>query len=465
MNHEVICLRSKCPETNLDVAWQALMVEFGIDFAFDDDHELPASLPDSLDGVKAVVADQDSLADYLAGPLGPRLRAFADSGGVVFGYWGNELQNPIDENATRGALDMVVASAGLTLNHPRLRERLQARTFAQLYDALRAPYFENQIESGLARGLDTVFNEPYAYNILHTMEILAECDPQGGWHKRLRGVLDRILELAEPRLAEGLDCATGLPVFVRMSEATGDPRYRDLAARIVRKIASTFPRHDGVVVLKPMRDGNLWNETLAHFPPACVAVGDPDLVDLAIHTAHVLHERNCDPKTKLWYHWSARGERGPAIWARGQGWAMTGLVGMLRHLPEDHPEHSTLAGYLDEMVDGLKEAQNDEGLWHNVMDMPHLSRVGCRGSGIIIYCLAEARRAGWLKPERVDDLLHKAWRGLRGRIWRDRLCTNCCGTGAGATLQHYLARPMLFTGASTVMRAGANYVMTFGEDR
>ena len=460
---EVICLPPTRPETNLDLAWQALMVEFGIDFAFDDDYQLPEDLPESLDGVKAICTNQDSLDDYLTGPLGPRLRAFADSGGVVFGYWGNELQNPIDENATRGALDMVVASAGLTLNHPRLRKRLQARTFARLYAALRAPYFEKQIEHGLSKGLDATFNEPYAYNILHTMEAFAEYDPDSKWDERLREVLDRILQLAEPTL-DNIDRTTGLPVFVRMSGATGDPRYRDFAGKIVRQVASMYPRIDGVVVLQPLRDRDLWNECLAHFPPACVAVGDPDLVDLAVHTAHRLHARHYDPEKKLWYHWSRDDTRGPAIWARGHAWAMTGLVGILRHLPDDHVDRGALIGYLDEMIDGLKTTQNEEGLWHNVMDMPELSRVAGRASGMVVYCLAEARRAGWLAPEWVDELLHRAWRGVRGRIWRDRLCTNCCGTGAGATLQHYLARPMLFTGASTILRAGVNYVLAFGED-
>ena len=466
MNHELISLRALGAETKCDISWMALMVEFGVDFAFDDGHQLPGALPDDLSGVKAVACNRADLDTHTNGPLGTKLRAFADAGGVVQGYGGPADQSPIDEDRTRGALDMLCASADLTRNHPRLRQRLQARRFRELYDVLLTPYFERQIEGAFTKGLDAIFNEPYAYNILHTMEAFAEYDPDRGWHEILREVLDRILGLSEPDLAN-IDRTTGLPVFVRMSETTGDPKYRDFAALLTRRVAETFPRLAGVVVLKPWRDRNLWNESLAHFPPACVAVGDPDLVELAIHTAHTLHELNYEASRKLWYHWSAPGadenRRGPAIWARGQAWALTGLVGILRHLGEDHPDRPALVGYINEIIEGLAATQNAEGLWHNVVDMPDISRVAGRASAMFVYCLAEARRAGWI-DDRADDMLHKAWRAVRGRIWRDRLCTNCCGTGASATLQHYLSRPMLFTGASTVLRAGANYVIAYGDD-
>lgn len=463
MNHELITLRPLGDENKRDLAWMALMVEFGVDFAFDDDHQLPADLPDDMAGVKAVACNVDDYDKHFAGPLGPKLRAFADAGGVVACYWGPEDQNPIDEGGTRGAFDMICASADLTLNHPRPRKRLQSRTFRQLYDQLREPYFENQIEGGFKKGVDQIFNEPYAYNILHTMETFHEYDPQHGWHDKLRAVLDRILALTEPVLTD-IDRTTGLPVFERMTEATGDPKYRDFAAALTRRVAETFPRIDGVVVLKPMRDRDLWNESLSHFPPACVAVGDDDLVTLAVHTAHTLHELNYDPAKKLWRHWGTPGRKAPAVWARGQGWALTGLVGILRHLDENHSDRPALIEYINEIIEGLTATQNDEGLWHNVMDMPDLSRVASRASGMFVYCLAEARRAGWI-DDRADAMLHKAWRGLRGRIWRSNLCTNCCGTGAGATLQHYLSRPMLYYGASTVLRAGANYCLAYGEDR
>jgi len=36
-SHEVVNLRPLAPETNRNLAWQALLVEFGSDFAYGDD--------------------------------------------------------------------------------------------------------------------------------------------------------------------------------------------------------------------------------------------------------------------------------------------------------------------------------------------------------------------------------------------------------------------------------------------
>jgi rhamnogalacturonyl hydrolase YesR len=236
---------------------------------------------------------------------------------------------------------------------------------------------------------------------------------------------------------------------------------------MVHRVAETYPRIEGVPVLEPVRDQILWNECLAHFSPACVAVGvaagEGKLIELAIHTAHTLRRLNYIPTKKLWVHWGVPGRRCPAIWARGQGWALAGLIGILRHLPDNHPDRPAVVRYVGEIVDGLVATQNAEGLWHNVMDDPR-SRVCVRASAMFVYLLAEARRNGWVKAERVDDLLHRGWKGVRGRVWRDKLCCVCCGTGAGATWQHYLSRPMLFYGASAALRAGCSYEIAFGKD-
>jgi|GEM_PF-3415249 len=464
MNHELILLPPLHEPDKRDAAIEALLVEFGIDFAFDEDYNLPNRLPEEMTGVKAVTFDDDSRNDYLNGPMGDKLRAFAEAGGVVAKISGNDNQNPIDENRTRGNIDMLIASANLTMDHPRLRQRLQARPFQQLLDELQEGYLARQIDGGLTKGLDTVFNEPYAYNILHLMEVLHEVEPDCGWHDRLRNVLDQILQMCEPDL-HSLDRTSGLSVFFRMSDATGDPKYRDLATKILRRVLDSYPKINGVCVLKPMRDQDLWNECLAHLPPACVAQGDDDLVELATDTARTLYELNFDAELSLWRHWSRPDSavQGPAVWARGQAWALTGLVGILHHLPQSHPDHGWLCDRIDEIVIGLQRTQTDEGLWHNVMTHTD-SRVAARASAMFIYCLADAKRHCWTSADGLDELLHRAWRGVRGRIWRDKLCSVCCGTGAGATMNHYLQRPMLFYGASSVLRAGAHYILAYGDE-
>ena len=465
MGHEVLYLRPIDGETKLETAWQCLMVEFGIDFAFDENHELPDKLPEDMSGVKALLVPPDSWEHYHAEKSGERIRKFVEEGGVIYRAKGPKEFNEINENVTRGGLEMIMASAGLTLNNPNLRQRLQNRSFRNLYELHRDDYFMRQINLGIERGVDTVFNEPYAYLLLHTMEAFHEYDPSHGWQDILRDTIDQMLALI-PEEAVNIDRTTGLAIFARLTQKTGDERYLNSAHKLLTNAVENFPRIEGVPVLAPGRDQILWNECLAHLPPACVAIGtmkgEDELIELAVHVAKELHQLNYEPAKKLWYHWGAPGRRGPAIWARGQGWALTGLVGILRHLPAEHPNRELLIGYVDEIVDGLNATQNAEGTWHNVMDDP-TSRVAARASAMFVYLIAEARRNGWVNPDRVDKMLHLGWRGVRGRVWRDRLACVCCGTGAGANIQHYLARPMLFYGASAALRAGVNYTLAFAE--
>ena len=53
---------------------------------------------------------------------------------------------------------------------------------------------------------------------------------------------------------------------------------------------------------------------------------------------------------------------------------------------------------------------------------------------------------------------------MRGRILRNKLCTVCCGTGAGFSYDHYMSRPHLFYSASSALRAGVSYVLAYGAD-
>ena len=182
---EVLFLRPIGEETKREIAWQCLMVEYGIHFSFDDSYALLDALPNDLSGVGLILIDPASWDEYHR-RYAPRFEAFEAAGGIVFALRGPLDFQVIDENALRGDLEMVAASAPLTLHHPALRARLQARTFRQLYEQLREPYFMGQFNSGATRD---PWNEPYSYGILQTIELFDRCDPAFGWAERLRVML------------------------------------------------------------------------------------------------------------------------------------------------------------------------------------------------------------------------------------------------------------------------------------
>jgi unsaturated rhamnogalacturonyl hydrolase len=55
------------------------------------------------------------------------------------------------------------------------------------------------------------------------------------------------------------------------------------------------------------------------------------------------------------------------LWARGNGWALMGLVESLLHLPKNHSSRKELLRRLHQLCAGLAKTQDDSGLWHTVI--------------------------------------------------------------------------------------------------
>ena len=67
-------------------------------------------------------------------------------------------------------------------------------------------------------------------------------------------------------------------------------------------------------------------------------------------------------------------------WARGNGWALMGLVDTLALLPPTHEAWEELHQRTVALVDALAAAQGECGLWHTVIDDPSTSpRINARG--------------------------------------------------------------------------------------
>jgi len=116
------------------------LLEQGVWFDFDHDHELPAQLPVDFERHHALVLDTPAVEALLKDTaLHARLDAFAKKGGFVFRL---EAASPSDSKST---LDLttkhrvadIVASANLTQRHPGLRELQLARPVGRMMDELK----------------------------------------------------------------------------------------------------------------------------------------------------------------------------------------------------------------------------------------------------------------------------------------------------------------------------------------
>jgi rhamnogalacturonyl hydrolase YesR len=190
---------------------------------------------------------------------------------------------------------------------------------------------------------------------------------------------------------------------------------------------------------------------------------EPAFFQPAVDCMKAGYEALFDPRRLLWAHYGIRGRCRGLTWGRGQGWALYGLVGLLEHLPEAHPDRELLRSWLDRTAEGLRRAQDPEsGLWHNVMGEPGTRRE-VSGTAKCVRHFSRAWRLGLCRSDFLPEMLGRAWRGLKARTFHHRSCTRCYGTGPGSDLSFYAA---LGAGGSytACVQAGAEYVRAFGAD-
>ena len=450
---EVIFIRPSQRTTT----FQALlmrMVELGIDFAFNDTLELPTDLPASLDGVRLIMTMPEDWEALVAKPGNrERLRAFVKAGGATAAGF-VPIQDMMHQVVAFDKLERV--RMNLTHNHPAMRRRLQDRTWPQVL---------KPVIPKLAGFRGEAWGDPTGTHVWSGLEILFDLTGDRRYYDALKLYIDEGIE-------QGLEVEQfrgwvgfGYSSAVRLWRDTGDRKYRDyLVSRVERHIRE-FTRLDGMLTNQFNR-WDFWCEGMAHVASAFVSVGVTEgnerFIDEGIKVVDDHHRLLFNPQTKLWHHGGKPGQRGPAPWSRGEGWALWGLCEALRFLPTDHSARPRFIGYFRESFEGLLAVQDEEGLFHQVLDDPINSRPELTGSAMFLRFFSRARMHGWLDDARLDPFLHKLARAVRGRFWDGWLFSGTCGASAWSTRTYYILRPL--TPWHTVIGTcgAATYLKAFG---
>lgn len=99
-------------------------------------------------------------------------------------------------------------------------------------------------------------------------------------------------------------------------------------------------------------------------------------------------------------------------WGRGNGWVVFSMTELLEVLPEDHPKRNDLIEFLNTLCEGYLALQDDEGMWHQVLN-DHESYPETSCTSMFIYAFSRGVRFGWLKnPEKYVKAIYKAWKGI-----------------------------------------------------
>jgi rhamnogalacturonyl hydrolase YesR len=172
-----------------------------------------------------------------------------------------------------------------------------------------------------------------------------------------------------------------------------------------------------------------WADALYMAPPTLVrltqATGDIRYLDLAQSEFQATKVSLYDTADRLFYRDASYiGLRTPnggkVFWSRGNGWVYASLVEVLDGLPGDHP---TRAFYLDlfrEMSPAILQAQQSDGLWYPNLHDPQQVAIGeTSGSALFLFGLAWGVEQGILDRETYFPAIERGWQGLLTRIQPD----------------------------------------------
>ena len=438
-----------------------LMVEYGIHIESDSRDRLPLTPPRDLNGYKALVIDADSPAakEVDAALARPGNAALRDR---VVRYRKPKELSWHNERPLWIWLNHLLLHRGVTPDNPAFLDRNAARTdkdviLGQAEACLREEpqWCRRWCDSTLVR-LEGIWSAAGFYGRREIRRTVLEC------------VDDTLRVYADAPVYGKGETAGGLfkhPIFpgllLPLWKETGIRRYRDAALgsmeslREARRIAREW-RTGAPFLQTESLDRKPWQWAMR-----AAWCGEPQFFQPAVDCMKAGYETLFDPRRILWAHYGVRGKCCGLTWGRGQGWALYGLVGLLEHLPAEHPDRKTLRSWLDQTAEGLRRAQDPEsGMWRNVMGEPG-TRLETSGTAKCIRHFSRAWRLGLCRSDLLPDMLARAWRGLKARTFAHRSCTRCYGTGPGADLSFYAT---LGAGGNytACVQAGAEYVRAFG---
>lgn len=172
-----------------------------------------------------------------------------------------------------------------------------------------------------------------------------------------------------------------------------------------------------------------WCDALFMAPPAwlrlSIATGDPRYLDFAVNHWWITSDYLYDTEEHLYFRDSSffkpREANGQKIfWSRGNGWVMGGLVRMLQYLPADHPSRPRFITQFQEMSARLLSIQQPDGLWRSsLLDPASYPARESSGTGLITYGLAWGVNNGLLERATYAPAVARAWTALVGCVEPD----------------------------------------------
>lgn len=272
-------------------------------------------------------------------------------------------------------------------------------------------------------------------------DVLSDPAPVAYVHGILRTWLGRgVARSAEDHVGAGRE-------LVDFYKRTGDVRLIDGAHAMAKMHRGFAPGPHGARCHRADTPGwrhQIWVDCMDVDPPFLAALGDATgenrYFDQAAEEC-IGYARTLQADDGLFYHGFERDAgRNGMFWARGNGWALTGIIDTLVLLPRTHPHWQELADRLAALVTALGQVQHASGLWHTIVDDPD-TYLESTLAAMAAYGLHEAFVGGILEAGEYGAVERKARSAMHSKIGADgrvALVSDATPVGSSST---YKTRP------------------------
>lgn len=197
-------------------------------------------------------------------------------------------------------------------------------------------------------------------------------------------------------------------------DRTGEQRYLESADAQYRYLMELANRTDDGGISFGIAPLELWVGTMYMVSPFLTRYGTmtetPEAIDEAIQQLQTHSKYLQDPHTGLFRHsWRETPNSfiDSSFWARGNGWAATGLVDTLRYLPEDHPGRESVVSIFQELCSSVLARQEATGMWYNILDYSS-TKLEASGTLQFIYAFNIGVELGVLAEDPYADAAKRA---------------------------------------------------------
>jgi len=404
---------------------------YGLDFYFEDGDILPDHVPDNIRGVRAIIIDADDY-DKNSDVLGK----YENAGARVYVFQrSDKAVVPATPNTweTHARLHALIVDANLTVDSPRIREKLCSRSDDFIFDTLA----ERMRHTSDLRWYDAT-----RYN----WEGLIDCYEITGQAHYLEQVHQQIKRAMLEQDNDCLNCdrVAAFIATLRVYELTRDEEILRYAIEKYERFLELVPRYRGCFTNFTTFAHTARTENIFHVCPGLLRLaritGNKKYADTAMEQLERHIELLLCKKTHLFHHGVGDGGPTAAFWARGVAYCFLGMLMNLEEYGIHDRRHDALQEVFENMAQAIRAHQDSSGFWYSRIDVAD-SEKEASGTAWITATMERAIRLGYL-DESYRACAEAGWQAVKSRVWRGCYPGTTMATTVSKLPSYYCKTPL-----------------------